>query len=95
MFELATSYKARGMTAYTELQQEEFAAKAEGYRAAEHQTFVGTAYFDDIVQVISGGETSTVAMEGSTEREQFLERAAATEAGREQRPVRPPIPETG
>jgi len=95
MFELATGYKARGMTAYAELQQEEFAAKAEGYRAAEHQTFVGTAYFDEIVQVVSGGETSTAAMEGSTEREQFLERAAATEAGREQRPVRPPIPETG
>src|SRR2546429_140845 len=95
MFELATSYKARGMTAYAELQQDEFAAKADGYRAAEHQTFVGTAYFDEIVQVVSGGETSTVAMEGSTEREQFLERAAATEAGREQRPVRPPIPETG
>lgn len=73
MFELAKGYREKGMTAYAELQDEEFAAKAAGYHAVEHQTFVGTAYFDEITQVIAGGEASTVAMEGSTEREQFQE----------------------
>ncbi|HEY5539738.1 MAG TPA: isocitrate lyase, partial [Thermoplasmata archaeon] len=74
------------MTAYTELQDEEFAAKAEGYRAVEHQKFVGTAYFDEITQVVSGGHASTLAMQGSTELEQF--RAQPSFDLRE-KPVRP------
>ncbi len=71
MFKLARAYRALGMTAYAELQEEEFAARQEGYTAVEHQAFVGTAYFDEIAQVISGGTASTLAMEGSTEQEQF------------------------
>ena len=74
MFRLARDYRDTGMTAYTELQQEEFAAKEEGYAAVEHQAFVGTGYFDEIATVLSGGTASTLAMEGSTEAEQFHER---------------------
>ncbi len=84
MFELATRCVETGMTAYAELQDEEFTAKATGYRATEHQTFVGTAYFDELAQIIAGGEASTLAMEGSTERQQFQEvakRAEPTPAG--------------
>ncbi len=73
MFELARGYRERGLTAYAELQDEESDAKADGYRAFEHQTFVGTAYFDEIAQAITGGEASTLAMAGSTEKEQFQE----------------------
>ncbi len=73
MFRLARDYRNAGMTAYTELQQEEFAAKGEGYTAVEHQAFVGTGYFDEIATVLSGGTASTLAMEGSTETEQFHE----------------------
>jgi isocitrate lyase len=71
MFQLASGYLQRGMSAYVDLQDEEFAAKADGYAAVEHQTFVGTAYFDEVSQAISGGSASTLAMDGSTEREQF------------------------
>ena len=76
MFQLASEYAARGMTAYAELQDAEFAARERGYRAVEHQAFVGTEYFDEVGQVISGGSSSTLAMEGSTEREQLTESAA-------------------
>ena len=93
MFGLAKAYKEQGMTAYTQLQQDEFAAKAQGYRAAEHQTFVGTAYFDELTQVIGGGESATVAMKGSTEQDQFQERAAA-DTPLERRPARSTISET-
>ncbi len=79
MFRLARDYKDTGMTAYTELQQEEFAAKEEGYAAVEHQAFVGTGYFDEIATVLSGGTASTLAMEGSTETEQFHDKARAEE----------------
>ncbi len=79
MFRLARDYKDTGMTAYTELQQEEFVAKEEGYAAVEHQAFVGTGYFDEIATVLSGGTASTLAMEGSTETEQFHEKAKAEE----------------
>ena len=72
MFRLARAYSESGMLAYSELQKEEFAAEAEGYRAVTHQTFVGTGYFDEVAQVLSGGLTTTLAMEGSTEAEQFL-----------------------
>jgi isocitrate lyase len=71
MFKLARAYRDRGMAAYSELQQEEFAAEKEGYRAIKHQDFVGTAYFDEVAQTISGGTSSTTAMEGSTEKQQF------------------------
>jgi len=71
MFQLARGYRGRGLTAYAELQDAESDAKADGYRAFEHQSFVGTAYFDEIAQVITGGDASTLAMAGSTEKEQF------------------------
>lgn len=71
MFELARGYKERGMAAYAELQQAEFAAEKYGYTATRHQREVGTGYFDEVAQVISGGQASTVALKGSTEEEQF------------------------
>ncbi len=71
MFRLAQEYRDRGMLAYSEFQQEEFAAEEAGYRAVKHQTFVGVGYFDEVAQILSGGLTSTLAMEGSTEAEQF------------------------
>jgi isocitrate lyase len=73
MFQLASSYAAGGMTAYAELQDQEFAARERGYRATEHQAFVGTEFFDAVSQVISGGTSSTLAMNGSTEREQIAD----------------------
>ena len=71
MFSLAHGYQARGMSAYSELQEAEFAAEADGYTATKHQREVGTGYFDDVAQVIAGGESSTTALRGSTEQEQF------------------------
>jgi len=71
MFNLARGYSQSGMTAYSKLQQEEFAAQEQGYRAITHQRFVGTGYFDEIAQVVSSGNTSTTALAGSTEDEQF------------------------
>lgn len=71
MFELARGYKERGMAAYSELQQEEFAAEQYGYSATRHQREVGTGYFDEVAQVITGGTSSTTALKGSTEVEQF------------------------
>jgi isocitrate lyase len=72
MFELARGYKTSGMTAYCRLQDAEFKSEAEqGYEAVKHQQFVGTGYFDTIQQVISGGTSSTIALEGSTEAAQF------------------------
>ncbi len=76
MFELALNYRDSGMAAYSELQQREFAAEAEqGYRATKHQSFVGTGYFDEVAQVVAGGNASTTALSGSTEEEQFSEDA--------------------
>jgi isocitrate lyase len=71
MFELAHGYRDRGMAAYTELQQAEFAAEKYGYTATKHQHEVGTGYFDLVAQVVSGGTASTLALEESTEAEQF------------------------
>ncbi|ALC92499.1 isocitrate lyase [Bacillus sp. FJAT-18017] len=71
MFELARGYKERGMAAYSELQQAEFASEQHGYTATRHQREVGTGYFDEVAMVISGGTSSTVALKGSTEAEQF------------------------
>ncbi len=71
MFELAYDYKDRGMAAYSEFQQAEFSSEARGYEATRHQREVGTGYFDEVSQVIAGGTSSTTALEGSTEQEQF------------------------
>jgi isocitrate lyase len=71
MFELARDYRARGMAAYSALQEREFASEADGYTATRHQREVGTGYFDDVAQVIAGGAASTVALAGSTEAAQF------------------------
>ncbi|MBJ8082258.1 isocitrate lyase [Bacillus cereus group sp. N14] len=71
MFELARGYKERGMAAYSELQQAEFAAEQHGYSATRHQREVGTGYFDEVAQVITGGTSSTTALKGSTEEAQF------------------------
>lgn len=70
-FQMARGFAQRGMSAYVELQQEEFSEEPNGYAAARHQEFVGTEYADAVVQAVSGGESSTTAMEGSTEAEQF------------------------
>jgi isocitrate lyase len=71
MFELASAYRDRGMTAYSELQQAEFASEAAGYTATRHQREVGTGYFDAIATAVSGGQASTVALSESTETAQF------------------------
>jgi isocitrate lyase len=72
MFELASDYRDRGMAAYSELQQAEFASEAAGYTATRHQREVGTGYFDAIASAVSGGEASTVALRESTEVAQFV-----------------------
>ena len=71
MFTLARGYKDRGMAAYSELQQAEFASEAEGYTATRHQREVGVGYFDAVAMAISGGQSSTTALAGSTEHDQF------------------------
>jgi len=72
MFELAHAYNSEGMAAYSRLQEHEFEMERElGYSAVRHQGFVGAGYFDEIQNVISGGEASTAALRGSTEEEQF------------------------
>jgi isocitrate lyase len=73
MFELARGYKDRQMAAYSELQEAEFAAEANGYTATKHQREVGTGYFDAVSMAISGGRSSTTAMKESTEHDQFHE----------------------
>jgi len=72
MFELAGDYKQRGMAAYSELQQAEFASESAGYTATRHQREVGTGYFDAIASAVSGGQASTVALKESTEAAQFV-----------------------
>jgi isocitrate lyase len=76
MFQLARGYRERGMAAYSELQQAEFEAEADGYTAVRHQREVGTGYFDAVALAVSGGRASTTAMAGSTERAQFHGTAA-------------------
>jgi len=73
MFNLARDYRERGMAAYSELQQAEFAAEAEGYTATRHQREVGVGYFDGVAMAISAGRASTTALAGSTEAAQFHE----------------------
>ncbi len=76
MFELARGYRARGMAAYSELQQAEFASEAHGYTATRHQREVGVGYFDAVAVAVSGGRSSTTALAGSTEAAQFHDRTA-------------------
>lgn len=71
MFDLARSYARSGMSAYAAMQAKEFEAEEHGYRATTHQKFVGTSYFDELAQVISGGQATTLALKGSTEEDQF------------------------
>jgi isocitrate lyase len=72
VFTLAQDYKERGMAAYADLQSREFAVEREGYEAVKHQEFVGVGYFDEVTQIVHGGRSSTVALEGSTEKAQFV-----------------------
>jgi isocitrate lyase len=72
MFELSRKYRDHGMAAYSELQQAEFASEEFGYTATKHQREVGTGYFDEVSKVISGGTSSTLALEQSTEMQQFI-----------------------
>jgi malate synthase len=71
LFDLANRYKDGGMAAYSELQQQEFAAESRGYSATKHQREVGTGYFDQVSEVITGGKSSTLALHDSTEAHQF------------------------
>jgi len=73
MFELASDYAEQGMTAYVRLQEREFALEERGYSATKHQREVGTGYFDEVAQAITGGQACTLALKGSTEEEQFHE----------------------
>lgn len=71
MFKLAGDYQRRGMAAYADLQTDEFESERAGYEATRHQEFVGAGYFDEITRVATGDSSSTLALEGSTEEEQF------------------------
>jgi isocitrate lyase len=73
MFELAYGYARNNMSAFVELQQKEFAAAEKGFTAVKHQREVGTSYFDELTQVVTGGKASTTALHGSTEDEQFFD----------------------
>ena len=76
MFELASGYRDEGMTAYSRLQQAEFASEAAGYTATRHQREVGTGYFDQVALTLSAGASSTTALAQSTEADQFTAVAA-------------------
>jgi len=84
MFDLAYGYARNNMSAFVELQQKEFAAAERGFTAVKHQREVGTGYFDDVTQVIQAGKSSTTALHGSTEDEQFFESKVSTPACNEQ-----------
>lgn len=91
MFELARQYKETGMAAYSALQEKEFRSEvSHSYQAVKHQRFVGTGYFDQVQQVISGGLSSTVALKDSTEAEQFsgTKMSPQTETGGRPRSVK-------
>ncbi|GAC1575359.1 MAG: isocitrate lyase [Candidatus Elarobacter sp.] len=79
MFELAYDYNKRGMSAYADFQAGEFASEPRGYTATRHQREVGTGYFDEVAKLVSGGESSTTALTGSTEEAQFKQTAAPKE----------------
>jgi len=71
MFELSKMYRERGMAGYAQLQDKEFALQKDGFKAVKHQAFVGTGYFDAVQNIVMSGQSSTVALKGSTEEEQF------------------------
>lgn len=71
MFELAELYRDQGMAGYSQLQEREFALQSRGFKAVKHQAFVGTGYFDAVQETVTSGESSTVALKGSTEEAQF------------------------
>jgi isocitrate lyase len=77
MFELAQGYANRAMSAYVELQQREFALEEDGYTATRHQREVGSGYFDQVLETITSGNSSTLALRGSTEEQQFETETAA------------------
>jgi isocitrate/methylisocitrate lyase len=77
MFELASGYADEGMAAYVKLQEHEFALEEHGYTATRHQREVGAGYFDAVVDAVSGGEASTLALKGSTEEGQFTKEVTA------------------
>lgn len=77
MFDLADKYRDQGMTAYVELQEQEFASESRGYTATKHQREVGAGYFDDVTHIITGGTSSITALAGSTEEEQFEDEPVA------------------
>ena len=81
MFELSRGYRARGMAAYSELQDAEFASEPVGYTATKHQREVGTGYFDAVATAIRGGTSSTTALTGSTEEAQFVDQPRASRIG--------------
>ncbi|HVE78327.1 MAG TPA: isocitrate lyase [Gemmatimonadaceae bacterium] len=85
-FELARAYRDAGMPAYVALQDREFAREADGYTASKHQREAGTGYFDQLLMTITGGESSTAALHGSTESEQFVAREPETQ--RATQPIR-------
>ncbi len=84
MFDLAQGYKETGMQAYSQLQQKEFSCEPAGYEATKHQRFVGTGYFDLVAKVVGGGASSTTALDGSTEAEQFFPMPVVMEVQREE-----------
>jgi isocitrate lyase len=77
MFELARDFATRSMSAYVELQEREFALEPDGYTATRHQREVGSGYFDQVLETLSGGTASTLALRGSTEQQQFENAPAA------------------
>jgi isocitrate lyase len=77
MFELAKGYAEEGMSAYVRLQQREFELEQHGYTSTRHQTEVGAGYFDAVLETVTGGESATLALQGSTEEDQFESTPAA------------------
>ncbi|HEY6538136.1 MAG TPA: isocitrate lyase, partial [Candidatus Dormibacteraeota bacterium] len=77
MFELAKGYAAEGMSAYVRLQQREFKLEQQGYTSTRHQSEVGAGYFDQVLETVTGGESATMALKGSTESAQFEKTPAA------------------
>jgi isocitrate lyase len=93
-FELAKDYLEEGMPAYVRVQKQEFAREQDGYTATKHQREAGTGYFDQLLMAITGGESSTAALHGSTESEQFIARERDIEPDAPPIRVRPASPET-
>jgi isocitrate lyase len=93
-FELARAYLEEGMPAYVRVQSQEFAREKDGYTATKHQREAGTAYFDQLLLTITGGESSTAALKGSTEAAQFADRAERAKPAVATPTVRSASPET-